>query len=234
MNPLTVLLWKWGNRFQPHFVNRMRAMLERHLRLPHEVALVTDNSFGVDDRVRIIALPVEFRDTPRCRRRMRQYDAEFAEAIGAERILSIDLDVVLVDDITPIVDCADPLKLWRVGYAGVFSGSFQLFDAGVLDGLFREFAADPEGYPKRAWPTGIGSDQAMLNYYLRGQTVPHWTERDGFVTYFGRGYERFANQGVALAQPRLPPGARLVVFGSDDISDMESGAFDWVRKHWKE
>lgn len=232
---LTVLTWKWGNKFAPHFVNRLRAMLERHLHIPHELALVTDNAFGIDHRVRIVPLPERYRDTPRCRRRMQQFSTDFTDfTVGAERILSIDLDVVITDDITPIVDRDEPLVLWRVGYAGVYSGSFVMYDSGALNDLWLRFAADPVGYPKQAWPTGIGSDQAMLNYWLGRTPVPHWTERDGFVTYFGRGYERLAHRGVGPSQPNLPPGARIVVFGSDDIPAMESGAFPWVTKHWRE
>lgn len=231
---LTVVTWKWGKKFAPYFVNRTRAMLERNLRIPHEFICVTDNAYGIDHRVRIVPLPKRFRETPRCRRRMQQYSREFAEEIGARRILSMDLDVVIVDDVTPIVDRPEPLVLWRVGYARVFSGSFQLFDAGALDDLWLEFERDPEGFPKRAWPTGTGSDQAMLNYFLGDRAVPHWTERDGFVTFFGRGYETLARKGVAISQPVLPRGARLVVFGSDDIPVMERGPFDWMKRHWRE
>lgn len=231
---LTVLLWKWGNKFAPHFVNRTRAMLARHLHIEHEVVCMTDNAYGIDHRVRVEPLPERFRDTPRCRRRMQQYDYSFAQQIGATRILSMDLDVVIVDDITPIVKRDDPLVLWKVAYAGVYSGSFVLFDAGDLHDMWCQFEADPEGYPRRASPTGVPSDQAMLNYFLRDDDVAHWTERDGFVTYFGRGYEKFATMGVGPAQPVLPKGARLVVFGSDDIPAMESDAFSWVKKHWRE
>ena len=231
---LTVLTWKWGYKFGPHYVNRLRAMLERNLTVEHELVCVTDNTYGLDHRVRVVVMPERYRYTARCRRRMQHYSIEFAQAIGATRILAIDLDVVIVGDLTPIVDRSEPLVLWRVEYAKVFSGAFQLFNAGVLNSLWQMFERDPNGLPLRAWPRGIGSDQAMLNYYLRGAKVPHWTGADGFVTYFGIGYERFAHYGVSPSQPVLPEGARIVVFGSDDIDAMETGAFDWVREHWRE
>ena len=130
-------------------------------------------------------------------------------------ILALDLDVVIVDDITALVDRPDPLVCWRVGYAGVYSGSILLMDAGVLDPLWRAFHADPDGYPRRAWPGGVGSDQAMLNYFLSRpyQTIRPavWTEADGFVTFFGAGYEKLERLGVGPTNPNLRPGARIVV-----------------------
>jgi hypothetical protein len=231
---LHVVAWKWGAKFSPKFVNRLRAMLERNLHLPHQLVCVTDDAFGIDERVRCVKIPKRFTDTPRCRRRMQQYDRDFGDVIGAKRILSIDLDVVIVDDITPIVDRLESIVCWKVAYADVFSGSFVLFDNGALHGMWARFENDPVGFPREASPRGIGSDQAMLNFWLRGKDVPYWTERDGFVTYFGAGYEAFASHGVAPSNPRLPPGARIVVFGSDDIPALESGRFGFVERHWRE
>jgi hypothetical protein len=167
---------------------------------------------------------------------MRIFDRAWSSAIGA-RILALDLDVVLVDDITPIVNRPDPLVCWRVGYAGVFSGSVILMDAGVLDPLWRAFDADPDGLARRSWPRGVGSDQAMLNHYLANtRTAPRpavWTERDGFVTYFGAGYERLERRGVGPNHPNLPAGARIVVLGSDDLAVLEQrDRFPWVSE-WR-
>lgn len=228
---LTVTCWKWGALFGPEYVNRLRAALELHLRIPHQLTCITDDPAGIDRRVRIVPLPATFAHTPRCRRRMQLFSREFAEDLG-DRILSIDLDVVIVGDLTPLLDRPEPIVCWRVGYAGVFSGSFVLMDAGHLNGLWHAFARDPEGYPRKVSGERVPSDQAMLNAYLRGRTVPHWTERDGFVTYFGNGYERLERCGVGPGHPELPRGARIVVLGSADKHVMDRGAYDWARDHW--
>jgi uncharacterized protein YbdZ (MbtH family) len=228
---LSVLCWSWAGKFEPVYINRLRAALAIHLHLDHEVVCVTDNPDGIDSDIRTLPI-TELTDTPRCRRRMKQYDPDFARDIG-DRILSIDLDVVIVDDLTPIVDRPEPIVCWKVGYASVYSGSFVLYDSDALHGLWERFKADPDGYPKTAWPTGVGSDQAMLNHYLKSQRpIPHWTERDGFVTYFGAGYERKAHHGMGPTQPALPAGARIVVLGSADKAVMDEGAYPWVRQHW--
>lgn len=228
---ITAVCWSWGGRFGPEYVNRLRAGLEKHVHLEHELVCVTNDPAGIDRRVRIVALPTTYAHTPRCRRRMQIFSADFARALGS-RLLCLDLDVVIVDDLTPIVDRDEPLVCWRVNHAQVFSGSFLLMDAGILDPLWQAFAADPEGFPQSIQPRGVPSDQAMLNAYLAGREVPYWTEADGFVTYYGDGYQKLEHLGVGPSRPQLPPGARIVVLGSADKQVMDEGRYPWVRAHW--
>jgi hypothetical protein len=234
---LSVVCWKLRRdgqtMFGPEYVNRLRAARERRLQLTHELVCVTDDAAGLDGDVRIVPMPTTYASTPRCRRRMQIFSREFArEHRFGRRILSIDLDVVIVGDLTPLLSREEPLVCWKVAHAQVYSGSFLLMHAGVLDGLWQRFAADPEGYPRSIQPRGVPSDQAMLNAYLRGTVVPHWTEADGFVTYYGAGYERLEHLGVGPRRQELPPGARIVVLGSADKAVMDEGRYAWVREHW--
>lgn len=259
---ISVVTWKWrstnGPQFGPEYVNKMAAMLRRNLRMEHRVHVITDDPSGIDRDIICLPLPAEFAGTPRCRRRMKMYDRAYASMLGS-RILSIDLDVVIVDDITPLVDRPEPLVMWCVGYAGVLSGSFVLYEPGALHGAYAAYAADPIGYPKRAQPGGTGSDQAMLNLYLResgmGEVVVvtaamgksetprpplnprpflhELTERDGFRTWFGTGYADREHHGMGPSRPGLTAGARLVVLGSADKGVMDRGEHPFVREHWR-
>lgn len=235
MRSLSVLCWKWGALFSAVYVNRLKLALRKHLALEHQLYCVTDDPAGIDADV--VTIPItEFQDTPRCRRRLKQFDRDFGRAIGP-RILSVDLDVVITGDLTPLVDRPERLVCWKVGYANVFSGSFVLYDYDALDDLYRLYAADPIGFPMLAQRSGTPSDQAMLNYWLQARKhpkhpIPHWTERDGFVTYFGDGYRRYEHLGVGPHRPTLPSGTRIVVLGSADKSVMDEGRYDWVREHW--
>lgn len=229
---ISVVTWKWGDRFHAKHVNVLRAMLARHLHLPHQLVCITDDPVGIDSRIVVLHMPSAFADSVRCRRRMQMYRKEFAPT---PRILAIDLDVVIVADITPIVDRPEAIVGWKVGHAGVYSGSFVLFDAGALDGAWRAFAADPDGYPAVAAPKGVGSDQAMLNHYLSSQPpIGEWTEADGFVTYYGRGYAKLEHLGVGPHRPDLPAGARIVVLGSADLDALEDPRYPWAIEHWRE
>lgn len=234
---LSVVTWKWNRPdgsalFEAHYVNRLRLALQRHLHLPHRMFCFTDDPTGMDSDIQTFPIE-EFQDTPRCRRRMKQFDRAMRGLVGP-RMLSLDLDIVLVGDITSIVNRPEPIVCWKVAHAGVFSGSFVLMDTGLLHPLYELFKADPVGYPARVQPRGVPSDQAMLNHFLRGRPIPHWTERDGFVTYYGAGYERLEHLGVGPRHQQLPVGARIVVLGSADKAVMDEGQYPWVREHWSE
>lgn len=231
---IAVVAWWWrkpdgSHLFGPEYLLRTRNMLARHLHREHEFIVVTDSPALVPAGIRTERI-TQWQDTPRCRRRVKQYDRAFAATLGT-RILSIDLDVVIVDDITPLVDRREPIVCWRVGYAGVYSGSFVLYDFGALHGLYEAFAADPDGYPLATGERNA-SDQAMLNHFLAGREVPHWTERDGFVSYFGNGYEALEHHGVGPNRTELPEGARVVVLGSADKAAMDTGAHEWIERCW--
>ena len=232
--PLSIICWRWGSLFSADYVNTLASMLDRHIRIPFQLWCVTDDLSGIHSRVRVVPLPMEFDGTLRCRRRIWQFAAD-RRALFGPRILAIDLDVVITDDLTPIVERTEPVCCWRVKYANVYSGSFVMFDAGALDGLYQAYRADPEGYPRKSGERNA-SDQAMLNYYLRQPGAPavaEWTEADGFVTYFGDGYKRLEHHGIGPHNPKLPKGARIVVLGSADKAVMDRGAFPWIRDHWR-
>jgi hypothetical protein len=230
--PLAVTCWKWGTLFSARHVNVLRAMLARHLHVDHRLICVSDDPTGLDGDIVAVSMPDTYVDTPRCRRRMQQWSREWSAPFGP-RMLAIDLDVVIVDDITPIVDRHEPIVGWKVGHAGVYSGSFLLADVGALDGAWQRFAADPVGYPAGLQPRGVASDQAMLNAWLASQpAIAEWTEADGFVSYYGAGYERLEHLGVGPTRRDLPPGARIVVLGSADLEVLESGQFTWADEHW--
>jgi hypothetical protein len=230
---ITFCAWKWGTLFAARHVNILRAALARHVHTDHELVCITDDPTGIDGDIGIVPMPTEFAETPRCRRRMQQYAADFERPIG-KRICTIDLDVVIVGDMTAIVSRPEPIVGWKVGHAGVYIGSFLLHDAGALDGAWQRFKADPVGYPQAVQPRGVPSDQAMVNHWLEttGTPVATLTEADGFVSYYGAGYERLEHLGVGPSHPELPAGARIVVLGSADLDALQPGRFPWVDEHW--
>lgn len=233
---LTVVTWKWKSKagpiFGPEYVNRMRAMLERNLHIPHRMLCMTDDTHAIDRRVECVPLPTEFANTFRCRRRMWQYSKDRLPLFGP-RFLSIDLDLVLTGDITPLIDRPEPIVMLRIGYANVLSGSFILCDTGALHGAYDRYRREPDAF---AQATGLknASDQAFINLHVKSTRTPvaEWKESDGFVVYFGVGYEQFAHHGVGPLRPHLPVGTKVVVLGSDDKLVMDAGTFPWVTEHW--
>jgi hypothetical protein len=190
---------------------------------------------------------------------MPQFSIEFP--VGP-RFLAIDLDVVIVDDITPLVDRPEQLVCWRVEYAKLYAGGFILMNTGVLDGLWYEYKTNPQEFSAEAkrfsGGSRDGSDQDMLNWYLYKHNISPatWTEADGLNSGYGvarrshkpvdwrrepvaPGSRLKRNVGVPIpfeadkVMPELPAGTRIVFVGHRDKSVMDDAAHGWVKEHWR-
>lgn len=213
---LTVVTWKWGNKYTCAHVTNLRRGLETHLHLPFRLVVISDDE-GLPDR---LPMPDRPRGAARESIRLWLFSRE-AETIG-DRILNLDLDVVPVSDITPLVDRDEPFVIFksesrgRLGYA--LNPSVMLFTPGHLTGLWGAFERDAAGVLRDAARAGFtGSEQAVIGNWFKGDAPATWTERDGIVSFRGLGDKR-----------RLPPGTRLVSFhGPHDPARIAVPWLDW-------
>jgi hypothetical protein len=239
---LQVGTFKWRappgyrSKFTGEQVNVLRNMFRRHLRLPHEFFCITDDPAGIDPDIRIIPLWEEFGDlksphdgrngsvNPSCYRRLPIYGEKGRRLIG-ERFAVVDLDVCLVDDVTPIFDVPDDFKIWGDTAKGTpYNGSVQLMTACARRQVYETF--DPVESPKRGRALGyIGSDQAWIAACL-GPHEKKWTARDGVYSY---------RNEIAPRGGMLPRGARLVVFHGhvDPWQSTTQTRHRWVREHYR-
>lgn len=52
-----VVCLKWGTKYDARYVNVLYNMVQRHLNVPHEFVCFTDNTSGIDPRIRTETLP---------------------------------------------------------------------------------------------------------------------------------------------------------------------------------
>jgi hypothetical protein len=226
-----VVVWRWDpargadqNRiFTADHVNRMRSMLARHLHMPHRLHCFTDNvgdeEIHGDVELHQIQDPPRFKHT----RRLRIFDPAMRFVVGP-RILQLDLDLVIVDDITSLLQRPDPF---------VYSGhniSIMFFDAGQPEGLWDWYSRDPERALAVAqeWSGNSRlSDQAVVNYYVRGRehkvASGRWPE--GAVV---------SNQRRDVS--KIPRGARIVhLYGkhTNPARPEAQRANPWITEHWR-
>src|SRR5688572_10392885 len=165
--PLTVVCWRWqspvGYRsdFAPATVYALREMVQRHLRLPHRFVCVTDRPEELKgiETIRIwedgAAIPSPFgTHNPSCYRRLKVFAPDAGKVFG-ERLVSIDLDVVIVKDITPLFetdadfkiwgDREHDRKLWGDNGKQWYNGSLWMLKTGTRPQVWTEF--DPETSP---------------------------------------------------------------------------------------
>lgn len=229
---LTVTCWKWQGRpgyhtrYTADHVNRLRRMVARHLRLPHEFVCVTDDAEGLEHGIRVVPLPraVGYNwhpKRPNCYRRLSVFAADAGQWLG-ERIVSIDLDCVILRDITGLVDRPEDFVILGDGApnATPYNGSLWLLRAGTRTKVWQTF--DPHRSPEITKRAGIiGSDQAWIAHVL-GPREATWTAADGVLGY---------GRDVIKRHRGTPPAtARMVFFwGPHDPSRARE---PWVRDNW--
>lgn len=207
---LSVLLWKWGTKYPARYVNTMARMVCRNLRLDHEIVCITDDPGGIDSDIRV--LPI-WSDLPYtavgCFGRLIAFSKRFADILGNDRFVSMDVDCVVTGDLTPLFDVPDDLRLASgIHYIPCrYNGSMFLHRCGTRPRIFDRFSAERIG----EWgytPSGVklGTDQAWIAHASPNEPV--WTPADGVYGFNKPGWPR---------DGRLPANARVIFFpGSAD------------------
>ena len=100
-----ILCMKWGTKYGPEYVNRLYAMVRRHLRGEFKFVCLTDRSDGI--RAEVTCLPIPPLALPpgspeRGWTKLTTFEADLHGLTGTA--LFLDLDVVIVDDITPFFE----------------------------------------------------------------------------------------------------------------------------------
>lgn len=221
--------------FGPDHVNKLARGFRKHLKLEHDFVCITDNPAGIDTSlVRIIPLWDDFRDIGRCFTRLKVYSEEMEKLIG-NRFACIDLDVVLVNDVTPIFNRTEPF----IGYRDsknptCYSGALYMMDAGVKASVYKSFnrlySMIPQQFREEHFRLNfnkfsefVGSDQSWQTEVL-GKGLPKWTADDGIYDYW-----------TVEELPILPANARIV-FTNGMRRDVSMPAFQrkhpWIMEHW--
>lgn len=215
---LTVITWLWeGNRWRNCYtaqhVNAMHRMVKRHLRIPHQFKCFTNMPKGIECET----IPIDWEvktstpeHKPNCYRRLKVFDPDMRKVLG-DRFIHIDLDAVILDDITPIVDRPQDDFIIMKGEASVYNGSMWMMDTGCRAKVWKDFR--PESSPQRVrqlsqqknTPRLYGSDQAWISAKLPSEKV--WLEKDGVYQY---------RLHIDKKDVTIPDDARIVFFAGSD------------------
>lgn len=234
----TFTTWKWNQEgyrssYSAREVHVLRNMVRRHYAKPHVFCCVTDDPTGIDSDVKVVPMPHNFSELknpsfkkgPNCYRRLFGFSEQARAAIG-ERIVSLDLDVVVTDDISPLVDRDEEFVGWgdAIYRAKKYNGSLWMLTAGARKHVWDEF--DPMTSPEIANAAGYrGSDQGWISYSLRDRHEANWSVHDGVYSY---------RVHILPFGGRLPPDARIVIFhGLFDPWGPEAQSLEWVRQHYR-
>lgn len=234
---LSVVCWKWlpppGYRsvFGPETVNVLAKMVARHYPRPHRFICVTDDPKGINGHTEIVPDWKDFSDlrspsgvrNPSCYRRLRMFHPEIAQTFG-QRFVSLDLDVVITGDLTPLWDrTEDFVMTGDTNPRTHYNGSMVLMTAGARPQVWTKF--DPVESPRAARAAGhFGSDQGFISYLL-GPNEKKWTTADGVYSF----RNHLQPKGCAL-----PTDAKVVIWhGEHDPWSAFGMRIEWVRQHYQ-
>ncbi len=120
---LTVATYFWqpdpGSKFNAPYtasdVRRLQRMLAVHLQVPHQFAVITDRCELFADDADIRAIPIDWttHSPGSCYVRLMTFHPQGRELFGADRLLQIDLDTLIVGNIDHLVARGEDLVLWH-------------------------------------------------------------------------------------------------------------------------
>lgn len=233
-----VLCMKWGTKYGPAYVNVLHAMVERHLSPPFRFICLTDDTDGIEQNVECRPLPaIELGGTPPHHgwRKVSAFSPELHDLEG--QVLFLDLDMVIVGSLDPFFDFPGRfciIENWTQRGSGIGNSSVFRFEAGAHLPVFEAFCADAASIVR-----AHRIEQAYLSHAVGGMTYwpPEWC----------RSFKHHCLAPWPLrpwVRPRLPKGARIIVFHGDPKPvDAARGVWPgrrrrlrpaaWVAEHWR-
>lgn len=210
---------KKGLTYTDKHVLVLKNMLERNLTVPFRFVCITDSPI---EGVECMPLWDKFKNLGGCYNRLYMFSEDMKKLLG-ERLLFIDLDVVITGNIDHIVNRKEDFVIneYRTPHLNKqkYNGALVLMDAGCRSFIYDHF--DPENSPaliKRETTKRncIGTDQAWISLILHKSTV--FTEEDGV-------YE------VKKIKEALPKNACMVFFAGP--RDPSLSNYEWVKNLWR-
>lgn len=237
-----VLCMKWGTKYGPEYVNRLYGMVRRHLQGEFRFVCLTDLSSGI--RAEVQCLPIPPLALPpgipeRGWTKLTTFSADLHGLHGTA--LFLDLDVVIVDDITPFFEVPGEFLIihdWKRPWRVTGNSSVYRFRIGAHADLLQYFRTHVDEVRAR-----VRNEQAYLSDALDKQGKLAYWPADWCASWkyhcippFPMNYWR---------EPSIPRGARILIFHGvmnppDALAGRSVGNWrharpaPWIAAHWRE
>ncbi len=243
-----VLCMKWGTKYGPEYVNRLYAMVRRHLSGDFNFVCLTDDATGIRPEVQCLPIPpLNLHLKPGQRdgawKKLTTFEADLHGLRGTA--LFLDVDVVIVGSLDAFFEhpgefliIHDYPRFWRFGQRITGNYSVYRFQLGAHADVLEYFRAHMEEVQAHN-----RNEQTFLSRYLHKQ---------GKLAYWPAGWcPSFKYHGIPAwplnywREPFVPEGARIMIFhGECNPPDALAGRRNkrlgfirparWVAQHWCE
>jgi hypothetical protein len=184
---------------------------------------------GLDSGIDVVPIWNDYADLGGCYRRLKLFSPDIEEILGP-RFVSIDLDMLVVNDLTPLFDHDLPFKMNRDTARNThYNGALLQMDAGVFPDVWSAF--DPhESRRLTQSKRMVGTDQAWISYVL-GPGQPVWKQEDGVLSF----RLDIITQPGPMKRFSVPEHARIINFhGSyDPAHESVRKQYTWVGDLWR-
>jgi hypothetical protein len=233
---------KWGTKYGPEYVDRLYGMVRRHLRGDFRLVCLTDRAEGIRSEVQCLPIPDLALPEGIPERGWKKLTTFAADLHGLKgTALFLDLDVVIVDDITPFFEQPGEFLIihdWKRPWRITGNSSVYRFELGAHAQVLERFRAEHESIRARlrneqAWLSQVLHEQGKLSYWPAAWCAS-WKYH--CIPRFPANYWR---------APSIPEGARILIFHGvinppDAIDGSSTHAWrralpaPWLAQHWHE
>lgn len=213
-----ITTWLWGDKFAANDVAKLERGLRRHLKTPFRFFVVQGDDIW--DR--------ELTEIKGCFARLRMFDPKWQKAQGinpGDRIVNIDLDMVVTGNLDPLFDRQESFVITQGGNAVnpcPYNGCLQMLRAGEHSEVWSDFSLEAASkVPFYSFP----DDQGWLAAKLPNAAGWKIGPESGVYIYQKPGWPG------GKSNTELPQDAKLVTFINKHPSDV--GHLEWVKEKWQ-
>lgn len=239
---LVVCCVKWGTKYPPLYVNRLRNMVGRHLSAPHVFACLTEDPAGLDAGIAVVPLPAGFEGYWN---KISLFRDDLFER--GRVMLYLDLDVVVVGPLDFMLDGPPGFRISRnLGVKAGYNSSVMRIPAGELAFVHERFAARAKEIVSSGRYVGdqdwIYEQVPGAAFFPDGKIVSYKKDLASHVFPLAKKldlkYRWIRAPHAMTVEP--PPNASVVVFHGkpdpEDVMDKPYGPWKrapFVKEHWR-
>lgn len=212
MAELTICTWLWGSKYGREYVERLSSGLRRHLKQPYQFLVVYPDA---EDNY--------LTELPGCLVRLRMFDPAWQAQRHIDRLVCIDLDVIIMAELDPLFDRDEPFVILQGANSSnpcPYNGSLMMLRAGCHSEVWTDFSLEAvNAIPFDLYP----DDQEWIAHKIPNAA--------GWKAGSESGVYAFGKPGWPSGE-QCPPDARLVAFpGRRDPKQYQH--LKWVRINWR-
>ncbi len=206
--------WKTVAKYDERHVEALSSMLKRHG--GHELICVQDGNFDIPGS---IIMPEEVAELPDYLPKLWCFSPEFHRIMGG-RFASIDLDVVITDDLSPLLNVNEPFVIWNQAKGEPYNTSLFALEAGYHQHVWKSMSVDKVSAARRQYARWTG-DQSWVAHIL-GSDEPTFGEQDGVLQY-----------RPSVHRMEKPRNMKTMFLCGPYEPESESMKSEWMRQAWK-